>query len=353
MLTVVSFRHEDMRTVNTGVHGTHETLASIQDTMNKLKTLMERLLSVASLEMLKDEDETAFEDEPLNIDKIAGQTSSLATECLTVAESVCDNISRSGSIPDFTTEILNTVRSPGHDGGIGSSTGNAQRRHLDSDFDYPVEVIDVLSDSDSDSDDVTESLDVLTGHIDNNYRMALAAIKSEDFDTAEDHILKVIANAEQRESTYHFPFDDRFHITEIHAFVLTKQKRFVDATDKYKSLLRTARGIQNNYEDEGRLYYSLASMHRDKYYLNNLGGEDDALFTGWRTNGVIAFKYAAKNYQGGRRGSLDADGPWKACPSLNQAAELLYDMYIRWGKPAEAATYRQRYLSHSEAADSG
>jgi tetratricopeptide (TPR) repeat protein len=335
-----------MRTVNTGVHGTDETLASIQDTMNKLKTLMERSLPAASSNMSNDEDGLTFEEEPLNIDKIAGQTSSLAAECLTVAESVCDKISRSDSIPDFTTEITNAPRSPAHDSGAGSSTGNDQRGRLDSDFDYLVEHTDVLSDSDS--DEATEPLDVLTGHIDNNYRMALAAIKSEDFDTAEDHILKAITNAEQQESTYRFPFEDRLRFTEIHAFVLTKQKRFVDATDKYEYLLRTARRVPNNYENKGRLYYSLALMHRDKYHLNHLGGEDHALFDAWKTNGVIAFKHAVK-CQGGRRGSLPADEPWKACPSLNQAAELIYDMYVRWDKPAEAATYL-RYLSHSEIA---
>jgi hypothetical protein len=315
MLTVVSFRHEEIRTVNTGFHGTHEILASIHDKMDKLKTLMERSLPAASSNMSNDEEELTFEDELLDIDKIAGQTSSLAAECLTVAESVCDKISRSDSIPDFTTEITNAARSPGHDGGAGSSTGNAQRGLLGSDFDYPDEHTDMLSDSDS--DEATEPLEVLTGHVDNNYRMALAAIKREDFDTAEDHILNAITNAEQRESTYRFPFEDRLRFTEIHAFVLTKQKRFVDATDKYASLLRTAQG----YEDKGRLYYSLALMHRDKYYLNHLGGEDDALFEGWKTNGVQAFKYAVKCHRV-RRGSLDADEPWKACPSLNQAAEL-------------------------------
>src|ERR1700676_3810074 len=96
------------------VHGTDETLASIQDTMNKLKTLMERSLPAASSNMSNDEDGLTFEDEPLNIDKIAGQTSSLAAECLIVAESVCDKISRSDSVPDFTTEITNAPRSAGH-----------------------------------------------------------------------------------------------------------------------------------------------------------------------------------------------------------------------------------------------
>jgi hypothetical protein len=329
-----------MRTVNSTVHGTHVILASIHDMMSKLKASMEQSLPTIRSSLSSDEGGLMFEDESLNIDKIAGQTSSLAAECLTVAESVCDKISRSESIPDLTGETTSAVPGPKQVYGADS---------LDFDFDGPVEHEDDLSSSDS--DEATEPLDVLTGHIDNNYNMALEAIKSQDFDKAEKHILKAVSNAEQRQSSYHFPFDNSFRFTETHAFILTKQKRFVDAATKYKYLLRTVRKMHNNHEVKARIYYSLALMHRDEYYLNHLDREDDALFKAWQTNGVNAFNHAVE-CQGSRRGSICADEPWTVCPSLNQTAGLLCDMYIRWGQPAEAATYRQRYLSHSEATHS-
>lgn len=219
-----------MRTVNNTVHGTHVTLASIHDMMSKLKALMEQSLPVIRSSMSSDEGGLMFEDKSLNIDKIAGQTSSLAAKCLTVAELVCDKITRSESIPDLTGETTSAVTGLKQVYGADSYTDSAQDRHLDFDFDGPIEHEDEFSRSDS--DEAPEPLDVLTGHIENNYHMALEAIKSQDFDKAEKHILEAVSNAEERESSYHFPFDNSFRFTETHAFILTKQNRFVDAATK-------------------------------------------------------------------------------------------------------------------------
>lgn len=167
------------------VRGTYTTLASIQDMMDKLKTLIEKSLPVTSPNM-SNEDEPTFGDEILKIDEIAGQTSSIAAECLTVAKSVCGKISSSGSI-----SVIAGIahRSSRHDAIAISSTVNGQTGRLDSDFDALGDETDESSDSEL-GEPVEPEL-VLTDHIDNNYTRALAAIKREEFHIAVTSLMRL------------------------------------------------------------------------------------------------------------------------------------------------------------------
>lgn len=344
MLTETRFRNEEEPRRNISGQVTDAKLDKIQDKMNELQKLMERLLNAPTTNKNTPHrpDELTLEDpeDPsLDVAQIESLTASLASKCIDVATSVCDKISRSAS----TVNQDPSVDGGGNTEGFGinnnvSGTGTAPSRQAQ---DIPPRRI---------VDPGIEKEEVLIAHIDNNERMALDEIKANQFGDAQPYILRAISNSELRELQYGCPFDNRSLYMELHAFVLRKIRRISEARAIYESLLKSAE--ENGMGDDtiGRLRYSLALAYQDEYSVNRLGEEDDALFEPWMKNGVIAFNCAMNRWtHGGHRGNPNVDEPWRSCPSVRQAAKLLYDMYVYWKRTAEAESYRQLYLNSPEA----
>ncbi|KAH8593997.1 hypothetical protein B0O99DRAFT_688023 [Bisporella sp. PMI_857] len=293
--------------------------------------------------------EEVFGDVQFAAEDLSGETlvlnSNVASECIDFAQSLIEKISKSGSVTDSSNQSqINQGLPLDHIPEAFSSnsslrvitTGNnhitdppQHARHMRK----PYEGSDITE---------IEDEDILRDHIDNNYLAALESVGRRSFEKAESQIRAAIATAEQLETVYNFPFENRTEYSETLGHILTESQQFREAEHVYQGLLNQLHGRPSGTLVECRLRYALATLYKAEYRLHPRQDTSDRLLKAWTNHAILAHRITTQT----SAGQQSDPGPTsRSHPTLRQTAEMMVELFTYKGMIIEANTYRQRYLN--------
>lgn len=352
--------------VEMGFETTNASLIRIQETMEDLRNLMHCSLPGTNIGMIKEADPRTAgmrEDPATSLEDIDDQASGMASECLSVANSLCGKISQPGTFIGSARQTIYGANEGPRGYGFqtdasGHCLSNTDGRDNEQEgvalFDtflrkaaasIPTTVYArIESTPPIPASQFVERLEILTDHIDNDHRMAVEALQASDYSGAERHISEAMVTAKEREINYSFPFEDEAAYLEIFAYAQARNGNDDSAKQVYKNLLRKAESTSGSKDTEGRICFALAQLYRDQYRKMRSESEDEKTFEDWKNYALRAYESAINT-----PGRPDSDVLWKSHPSLCQTADMLAEMYECWEKPARALTYRQRHPSRCES----
>ncbi|RDW80384.1 hypothetical protein BP5796_05082 [Coleophoma crateriformis] len=364
------FIHEDTQAVvQTGFATTHTFLENISKMIDDLRDLMYRPLPGINTGRTAEVDSrmaAVRADSGINPQDIENEAFDIASECLSIAKSLCSKISQPGTFIGSAGQSIRGAEEGRHDDRfdtISNEDSSLNTECRDNEQGglllkntivrkaTPSSPMNVNSSVESKPANPTanppfvERLEILTDHIDNDHRMAIAAIQAGDYSRGERHISEAITTAKEREVNYNFPFEDEVAYQEILAYAKARNGQFGSAKKIYENILHKAEETTSTNDTEGRVCFALAQLHQDQYRQGQVKNRDEKSFDDWKGYSLRAYESAMKDPD-----RPDSESLWDTHPSLPQTAEMLAEMYECWGKPAKTLTYRQRHPSQSESA---